>query len=40
MLEEAGVKIPSVLERDAKSGRTQPYFDDPRLNNGKFFVAR
>jgi hypothetical protein len=40
MLEEAGVKIPAVLEQEARAGRTEPFFSDPRLNNGKFFVAR
>lgn len=40
MLEEAGVKVPAGLEQDAKRGRKEPYFTDPRLNKGKFFVAR
>lgn len=40
MLEEAGVKVPEVLEQEAKAGRTEPFFTDPRMNKGKFFVAR
>jgi hypothetical protein len=40
MIEQAGVKVPSVLEQAAKAGRKEPFFADPRLNNGKFFVAR
>lgn len=40
MLEKAGVKIPAVLEQSAKAGRREPFFNDPRLNKGRFFVAR
>jgi 3-hydroxyacyl-CoA dehydrogenase len=40
MIEQAGVKVPPVLEQAAKAGRKEPFFADPRLNKGKFFVAR
>jgi 3-hydroxyacyl-CoA dehydrogenase len=34
MIEQAGVKVPPVLEQAAKAGRKEPFFADPRLNNG------
>ena len=37
--EKAGVSVPPVLEEAAKSGKPERFFDHPRINIGKFFVA-
>jgi 3-hydroxyacyl-CoA dehydrogenase len=39
MIEKAGVPVPAVLEEAARSGEPKRFFDNPRINVGKFFVA-
>ena len=39
MLKKAGVPVPENLAKAATDGRTAPFFTDPRVNTGKFFVA-
>lgn len=40
MLEEAEVKVPEILSDALSAGRTEKFFSDPRVNIGKFFVAK
>ena len=39
MIEKAGVPVPELLAKAAKSGEPSRFFDDPRINVGRFFVA-
>ncbi len=39
MIEKAGVPVPPVLEEAAKTGEPKRFFDNPRINIGRFFVA-
>jgi 3-hydroxyacyl-CoA dehydrogenase len=39
MIAEAGLPVPEILEAAAKSGEPKKFFNDPRVNTGKFFVA-
>jgi 3-hydroxyacyl-CoA dehydrogenase len=39
MIEKAGVPVPPVLEEAAKAGEPKRFFDNPRINIGRFFVA-
>ncbi len=39
MIEKAGVPVPPTLEEAAKTGEPKRFFDNPRINIGKFFVA-
>ncbi len=40
MIEKAGLKVPAVLAEALKKGKTERFFHDPRVNIGKFFVAK
>ena len=40
MIDGAGVPVPAILEDALKQGRTEKFFNDPRINVGKFFIAR
>jgi len=40
MIQEAGLDVPSILGDAANAGRTDKFFNDPRINVGKFFVAK
>jgi len=39
MIDKAGVPVPSILEEAARSGEPKRFFDNPRINIGRFFVA-
>ncbi|MCP5069557.1 MAG: hypothetical protein GY946_23570, partial [bacterium] len=39
MIEKAGVPVPELLEKAAKSGEPKRFFENPRINVGRFFVA-
>ena len=39
MISKAGVPVPSILEDAAKSGEPRRFFQNPRINTGRFFVA-
>lgn len=39
MISKTGVDVPKILEDAAKSGKPERFFDHPRINVGKFFVA-
>jgi 3-hydroxyacyl-CoA dehydrogenase len=39
MISKAGVPVPANLEEAAKTGEPKRFFDNPRINIGKFFVA-
>ena len=39
MIDKAGVPVPANLAEAAKSGEPKRFFDNPRINVGKFFVA-
>ncbi len=39
MIDKAGLSVPSILEEAAKSGEPKRFFDTPRINIGRFFVA-
>jgi 3-hydroxyacyl-CoA dehydrogenase len=39
MIEKAGLPVPANLEEAAKTGEPKRFFDNPRINVGKFFVA-
>ncbi len=39
MISKAGVSVPPVLEEAAKSGQPERFFNHPRINIGRFFVA-
>ena len=39
MIEKAGLPVPAILEEAARSGEPKRFFDDPRINTGRFFVA-
>jgi len=39
MISKADVAVPKILEDAAKSGKPERFFDHPRINVGKFFVA-
>jgi hypothetical protein len=40
MIDQAGLSVPKILEEELSKGRTTPFFADPRVNTGRFFVAR
>lgn len=39
MIEKAGVPVPPALEEAARTGKPERFFDHPRINTGRFFVA-
>jgi 3-hydroxyacyl-CoA dehydrogenase len=39
MIEKAGLPVPANLDEAAKTGEPKRFFDNPRINVGKFFVA-
>ena len=39
MIEKTGVAVPELLEKAAKTGEPKRFFDNPRINVGRFFVA-
>jgi 3-hydroxyacyl-CoA dehydrogenase len=39
MIEEAGLAVPKILAEALRSGKPARFFDHPRINVGKFFVA-
>jgi 3-hydroxyacyl-CoA dehydrogenase len=39
MIAKAGVPVPKILEEAARSGKPERFFQNPRINAGKFFVA-
>jgi len=39
MIDKAGVPVPPILEEAARSGDPRRFFDNPRINIGRFFVA-
>jgi len=39
MISRAGVPVPAILEEAAKTGEPERFFNHPRMNRGKFFVA-
>jgi 3-hydroxyacyl-CoA dehydrogenase len=39
MIEKAGVPVPPMLEEAATTGEPKRFFDNPRINIGRFFVA-
>ncbi len=39
MIDDAGVPVPKILLEAQKSGREEPFFNQPEVNVGKFFVA-
>ena len=39
MIEKAGLPVPAILEQAAKTGEPRRFFDHPRINIGRFFVA-
>jgi 3-hydroxyacyl-CoA dehydrogenase len=39
MISKAGLPVPPVLEQAAMKGQPLRFFDNPRINRGKFFVA-
>ena len=39
MIDSAGLPVPEALSAAASSGETTRFFDQPRINIGKFFVA-
>ena len=39
MIDSAGLPVPEALSAAASSGKTTRFFDQPRINIGKFFVA-
>ncbi|HPG26889.1 MAG: 3-hydroxyacyl-CoA dehydrogenase family protein [Spirochaetaceae bacterium] len=40
MIGEAGLAVPKVLAEAAKTGQPERFFDHPRINIGRFFVAQ
>jgi len=40
LLESSAVPVPRVLKQAVDSNSTQPFFSQPTINVGKFFVAR
>lgn len=40
MIGRSGVPVPSILEKELSHGRAEKFFTDPRLEVGKFFIAR
>lgn len=40
MIKKVGVPVPAALEAAQKEGRTEPFFNVPNVNIGKFFVAK
>ena len=39
MIGEAGLAVPAVLADAAKTGKPERFFNHPRINIGRFFVA-
>jgi len=39
MIAKAGVPVPKILEEAAASGKPERFFNHPRINEGRFFVA-
>jgi 3-hydroxyacyl-CoA dehydrogenase len=39
LIEKAGLPVPDALEKAARSGEPKRFFENPRINLGKFFVA-
>jgi hypothetical protein len=39
MIDKTGVPMPEALEQAAKTGEPARFFNHPRINTGKFFVA-
>jgi len=39
MIDKAGVPVPKILEEAARKGNPERFFQHPRINVGKFFVA-
>jgi 3-hydroxyacyl-CoA dehydrogenase len=39
MIEKAGLPVPANLAQAAKTGEPKQFFDNPRINIGRFFVA-
>ncbi len=39
MIEEAGLGVPKILAEALRAGRTERFFQHPRINIGRFFVA-
>jgi hypothetical protein len=39
MIGNAGLPVPEALAQAAKTGKPKRFFDHPRINTGKFFVA-
>ena len=39
LIEEAGLPVPEILARAARTGKPKRFFDQPQVNVGKYFVA-
>ena len=39
MIEEAGLSLPKILEEALRAGKNERFFNHPRINVGRFFVA-